>query len=120
MDLGEFALKHIHQMPHCDQRVLHSPEDNCKYCNERPEWQAVRIMWGIAFTGRSYDDKGRPSKGPHGNVLQPCPAEAERGMESLNGWHGNVPMTPEAEKAFDDFWVQRKKDIEDMTGESET
>lgn len=111
MDLREFALKHIHQMPHCDQRVLHSPEDNCKYCNERPEWQALRVMWGIAFTGHSYDGKGKQAKGPHGNALQPCPAEADRGMKSINSWGGNVPMTPEAEKKLDEHWSAVREDL---------
>jgi|SRR5271157_1060534 len=99
MDLREFALKHVHQMPHCDQRVLHSPDDNCKYCNDLPEWQALRIMWGIAFTGHSGE------KGPYGNAQQPCPAEAARGMESINSWGGNVPMTPEAEKKMDEHYA---------------
>ncbi len=52
--------------PHCDQRILHAPEDNCEYCNECPEWQALRKAWGIAFTGHSPSGQlpqcGRPMK----------------------------------------------------------
>lgn len=42
-DLGQF--------PHCDQRILHKPGD-CEFCDMRPEWQALRKAWGIAFTGQ--------------------------------------------------------------------
>lgn len=38
------------QAPHCDQRVLHAPGE-CEFCDARPEWQALRQAWGIAFTG---------------------------------------------------------------------
>src|SRR5208337_1257702 len=95
-------LDHIDQFPHCDQRVLHAPEDGCKYCNAHGDWQALRIAWGIAFTGHSYDKVGKPTTDERGATLQPCPAEADRGMESINSWGGNVAMTPEAEKIFDE------------------
>lgn len=39
------------RFPHCDQRVLHGPQDGCEYCDQRPDWQALRQAWGIAFTG---------------------------------------------------------------------
>ncbi len=91
---------YIGQFPHCDQRVLHAPEDICEYCNERPEWQALRLAWGIAFTGHSYDKDGKLFEDEYGNITQPCPAEAARGMESINSWHGNVAMTPEATRSF--------------------
>lgn len=73
----------IHQFPHCDQRVLHAPGE-CKYCDTRPDWQALRLAWGIAFTG--YE--------PDGNEL-PDPATAARGLASVNRWHGNVAQTRE-------------------------
>jgi hypothetical protein len=84
---------------HCDQRVLHAPEDNCQVCNGHPEWQQLREMWGINFTGHRDPDK------------LPCPAEVERPLRSINLWYGNVPLTPELEA----FRVQREKDIEELT-----
>jgi hypothetical protein len=83
----------IGQFPHCDQRVLHAPGE-CEYCDRHPEWQELRDAWGIAYTGHSYDKNGQLQKTQFG-VIQPCPAEAGRGMESINSWGGNVPMTPE-------------------------
>lgn len=82
----------IPQFPHCDSRVLHAPGE-CEYCDKHPEWQELRNMWNIAFTGHSYDKNGKPAitdeyRGP----VQPCPAEAARGMESVNSWQGNIPM----------------------------
>ena len=67
----------ISQFPHCDQRILHAPGE-CEYCDAHPDWQALRIHWGIAFTG--YE--------PEGTEL-PCPANHARG-ENVNKWYGNV------------------------------
>ena len=56
----------IDQFPHCDQRILHGPEDGCEFCNRHPDWQALREAWGIAFTGHvprgSLPACGRPMK----------------------------------------------------------
>lgn len=83
----EFVLKHIGNTPHCDARVLHSPQDNCEYCNARPEWQALRVLWGIAFTGHSGDTEddfiGRQVP------LIKCPAEQRRDLKTINQWAGN-------------------------------
>lgn len=95
-------MKHIEQFPHCDPRVLHAPEDNCEFCNRHPEWQELRKVWGIAFTGHSYDSKGNPYLDEQGGVILPCPAQYNRGMTSVNGWHGNVAFTPEVSKALDE------------------
>lgn len=81
----------IPQFPHCDPRVLHAPGE-CEFCDAHPEWQELRTMWNIAFTGHSYDKNGKPAivdeyRGP----IQPCPAEVARGMGSINSWGGNVP-----------------------------
>lgn len=111
MSNRDLVTKHIQMMPHCDSRVLHAPEDGCKYCNAHPEWQALRVAWNIAFTGHSLDKNGKPVVGDFGVPVQPCPAEAERGMESINGWHGNVPMTPEAEKVLDDHFAKLHEDL---------
>jgi hypothetical protein len=63
--------------PHCDQRILHAPEDKCPYCNLHADWQELRAAWGIAFTGHL----------PTGDEL-PCPADHNRPQGSP-GWHGN-------------------------------
>ena len=66
----------IHQFPHCDPRILHAPGE-CEFCDRRSEWQALRVAWGIAFTGWE----------PEGNEL-PCPADYARG-DTHKLWHGN-------------------------------
>lgn len=71
----------IPQFPHCDPRILHSPQDGCTYCNAHPEWQALRRAWGIAFTGWM----------PEGGEL-PCPADHARG-DTHKLWPGNVVRT---------------------------
>lgn len=106
--------EHITQFPHCDPRVLHAPEDNCEFCNEHPLWQELRRSWGIAFTGHSYDKDGKLFVDEYGNTQQPCPAEAARGMESINGWHGNIAMTPERIKATDEFFDNIRKKYPDL------
>jgi hypothetical protein len=92
-------MKHIQQFPHCDPRILHDPKDNCQFCNEHEDWQELRKYWGIAFTGHSYDKDGKLTMDEYGNFTLPCPAEFTRGMESINGWHGNVAFTPEVKEA---------------------
>ncbi len=68
---------HIPQFPHCDQRILHAPGE-CSYCDKHADWQALRVAWGIAFTGWEPDDKELP-----------CPADHARG-DKHKLWHGNV------------------------------
>lgn len=63
--------------PHCDQRILHAPGE-CTFCDHNPEWQVLRMAWGIAFTG--YE--------PDANEL-PDPATHARGLKNLEAWHGN-------------------------------
>jgi hypothetical protein len=104
---------HIEQFPHCDPRVLHAPEDNCIYCNAHPEWQALRIAWGIAFTGHSFDNQGNPMPDANGGVILPCPAQYNRGMTSVNGWHGNVPVTPEEDKRREEAFERVSKEFEE-------
>ena len=67
----------LDRFPHCDQRVLHAPGE-CEYCDHVPAWQALRIAWGIAFTGWE----------PEGKEL-PCPADYSRG-ETHKLWGGNI------------------------------
>lgn len=63
--------------PHCDPRILHAPGE-CIYCDTQKDWQYLRNVWGIAFTGYT----------PEGDEL-PCPADYARG-DSHKLWHGNV------------------------------
>lgn len=70
--------------PHCDTRVLHGPKDGCDYCNSYPDWQGLRTMWGIAFTGHKPTDDQLP-----------CPADAARPKGSPSDhrqWAGNRPQ----------------------------
>lgn len=67
------------QFPHCDPKVLHAPGE-CQHCDKHPEWQALRQIWAIAFTG--YDAQ-------QGEL--PCPAENARGRANCQAWGGNKP-----------------------------
>jgi hypothetical protein len=89
--------------PHCDQRVLHAPEDNCQVCNGHPEWQELRELWGINFTGHNDPDK------------LPCPAQTERSIKDINQWRGNVPLTPDVLKALDEFKTSMTEVVEELT-----
>lgn len=73
--------------PHCDQSVLHAPGE-CRYCDEHPDWQALRQFWGIAFTGH------KPVPLYEGGPMQaPCPSDARRGYGDSHAhvWGGNRP-----------------------------
>lgn len=66
------------QFPHCDELVLHAPGE-CEYCDRHPDWQALRELWGVAFSG--HDPQGWES---------PCPSEMRRPRETIILWAGNV------------------------------
>jgi hypothetical protein len=109
-------MNYITQYPHCDAKVLHAPEDNCKYCNAHPDWQELRKMWGIAFTGHSndivrYTDWDGKEKV---RTLIPCPSEWDRSVETINKWGGNVPMTPEAEKQMEEYFSNLRETLKDL------
>ncbi len=70
--------RYIERFPHCDQRILHAPEE-CEFCDRHPEWQELRMAWSIAFTGWT----------PDANEL-PCPADKARGPDHQK-WPGNRP-----------------------------
>lgn len=72
------ALAPIKQYPHCDQKILHAPGE-CEYCDSHPDWQELREVWGINFTGHREDGK------------MSCPAERERNINVINRWGGNQP-----------------------------
>lgn len=69
--------QHLGQFPHCDERVLHAPGE-CRFCDAHPEWQALRMVWGISFTG--HDD---------GDLV--CPATVRRDVDTVHRWGGNQP-----------------------------
>lgn len=79
-----FGSKAI-QFPHCDPRILHAVGE-CGFCDKHPYWQAMRLAWGIAFTGYT----------PEGTEL-PCPADHARG-DKHKEWNGNTaqPVHPES------------------------
>lgn len=78
-------------MPHCDARILHAPGE-CGHCDRYPDWQELRRMWGIAFTGH------RPQRAAYGTGTElPCPADHNRPPGSHSDhrqWGGNVAATP--------------------------
>lgn len=63
---------------HCDARVLHAP-GTCEYCDAYPALQEWRQEYRMLFTG----EEPRP-------LWRMCPAQEARGLDSLNGWSGNV------------------------------
>lgn len=76
------VLQHIKQFPHCDAAILHAPGE-CDHCDTHPEWQALRMAWGINFTGGT-----DPAK-------LPCPSEARRPARMAHMWPGNRPTNVE-------------------------
>lgn len=79
VNLGEqLRAGTVPQFPHCDSAVLHAPGE-CEYCDKHEEWQILRHMWGINYTGHN-----DPTK-------QQCPAEKHRSLANIEAWGGNVP-----------------------------
>ena len=75
-------LRRISEVPpHCDAMVLHAPGD-CAFCDHflSGAAQALRRLWGIAFTGQT------PQPGQ-----VPCPSDARRGTAGAHVWPGNIP-----------------------------
>lgn len=72
----------ILQFPHCDAKVLHAPGE-CQFCDNHPDWQRLREVWGICFTGYKPENKELPD-----------PASNTRGLETVNKWYGNIPKPP--------------------------
>lgn len=71
------------QFPHCDAKVLHRP-GLCKYCDGHPDWQQLRVTWGINFTDYDQDPN-----------LLPDPATQDRSIQNINRWGGNYPSRPD-------------------------
>lgn len=60
----------------------HERRSECEYCDHYPDWQELRQMWSIAFTGHE----------PTADQL-PCPADHARPPDSPSDhrqWHGNT------------------------------
>lgn len=77
--MTEALIQGLGQFPHCDVGVLHA-RGECDYCDRHPVWQALRVIWGIAFTGHA----------PQADEL-PCPSDHNRGRHGAHGWYGNRP-----------------------------
>lgn len=72
----------IHQFPHCDPKILHAPNE-CTYCDGHRDWQELRDVWNINFTGQHDPNKST------------CPAEKARPLSTINKWSGNTPQPKE-------------------------
>jgi hypothetical protein len=79
-----------HISPHCDPRVLHEPGE-CSTCDVFPQYQALRILWGVNFTGGK---KGMMDEDPDNWKALPCPADFARGDLQAHNWYGNRPNRP--------------------------
>jgi hypothetical protein len=73
----EHLIFKIPQFPHCDPRILHAPNE-CEFCDMHKEWQYLRQMWSIAFTGYTPEE-----------MELPCPADHARG-DNHKLWGGNT------------------------------
>lgn len=92
----------IEQFPHCDARVLHAPGE-CEYCDHHPDWQKLREVWSINYTGH------------YQAGMSLCPAEEARGIDSLEAWGGNrstvgrLPTPEEIDQAIADLQKARQE-----------
>ena len=71
--------------PHCDPAILHAPGE-CKFCDELPDWQALRQLWGICYTGHT------PEIANNGLVVYEqiaCPSDIRRPGGSASRWPRN-------------------------------
>jgi hypothetical protein len=68
--------------PHCDQRILHQPGE-CWACDLYPDWQKLRQLWGIAFTGHEPKTETL-GEGNYSFTRKelPCPADLNRPPDS--------------------------------------
>lgn len=75
------------RFPHCDALILHSP-GVCRFCDMRPDWQALRSAQGIAFS-----DMPNETRIAHG--LLPCPSTYRRSRAcpraTSRGWPDDRP-----------------------------
>lgn len=93
--------KPVAAFPHCDQSVLHAPSE-CHFCDKYPQWQELRRLWGIAFTG--HEPQRLYKNGPW---EAPCPSDYRRGIGGAHNWHGNRPTNadvPQQEPAVSQLY----------------
>lgn len=76
------------QFPHCDPRVLHSP-NTCEVCDHYQHYQELRNVWGINFTGENFIYA--PNLSDHTWRMLPCPSDFNRGLGAAHEWYGNRP-----------------------------
>jgi hypothetical protein len=67
---------------------LHAPGE-CRYCDEYSDWQELRLLWRINFTGEHDENKA------------PCPSTAFRSEDGVNRWGGNVAQPGRADSQPD-------------------
>jgi hypothetical protein len=68
--------------PHCDQRILHEP-GACWSCDLYPDWQKLRQLWGIAFTGHKPKTETLGEGGYSFTRKElPCPADFNQPPDS--------------------------------------
>lgn len=72
--------------PHCDAAILHRP-GTCEYCDIYPDWQALRLVWGVAFTGET----------PTTDQIA-CPSDFRRPWGRAALWPGNQAHPPEGDR----------------------
>jgi hypothetical protein len=68
----------IPQFPHCEATILHPP-GTCDVCDQHPDWQQLRNLWGINFTGENDEHK------------IPCPSTRRRPLAAVHAWVNNRP-----------------------------
>lgn len=79
--MADVDWEKLPQFPHCDAKILHAPGE-CEFCDRHPDWQALREVWDINFTG--HHDSGKTK----------CPSARYRNDDGL-GWGGNWPTRPQ-------------------------
>lgn len=85
--------------PHCDQRILHAP-DECWACDLYPNWQKLRQLWGIAFTGHQPKTETIGEEGYSFTVRElPCPADYNRPPDSDSDHRQWGPNRAQGEKS---------------------
>jgi hypothetical protein len=80
------AYDTLGQFPHCDPLILHRP-GICEFCDRHADWQAIREVWEINFTGETDPQKA------------PCPSAKYRPAYQAHRWHGNRPSKGDGEYA---------------------
>ena len=87
--------------PHCDQRILHAPGD-CWACDLYPDWQKLRELWGIAFTGHQPKDEvlrvDQHEEPVAVRRMLPCPADYNRPPDSPSDHRQWGPNTAQGER----------------------